>query len=98
MQVLSVYRTPSDCINVDIGYEESLVYALPEGKPMQQAIQQVLQLVQSLTSMPSTRRVVKATLCLSDEEYEILHKPTVGDEVDLQVSPEGVVTIRFIKR
>jgi hypothetical protein len=97
MQVLSVNRPPTaDCISIEIGYDESLVVASPEGnKPMQQAIQQAIQLVQSL--MPVRRRVIKATLCLSDEEYEILQKPTVGDEVDLQVSPEGVA-IRFIKR
>jgi hypothetical protein len=98
MQVLGVNRPPSaDCINVEIGYDESLVATLPGGdRPTQQAIQQAIQLVQSL--MPLTRRVIKVTLCLSEEEYEILQKPTVGDEVDLQVSPEGVVTIRFIRR
>ena len=97
MQVLSVNRAPTgDCINVEVGYEENLAVALPGEKAMQQAVQQAIQLVQSL--MPLTRRVIKATLCFSEEEYEVLQKPTVGDEVDLQVSPEGVVTIRFIKR
>lgn len=60
------------------------------------AAQQAMQLIQSL--MPMVKRIIKAALCLSEEEYEVLQKPTVGDEVDLQVSPEGVVTIRFIKR
>jgi hypothetical protein len=98
MQVLSVHRPPTaDCINVEVGYEESLAVALPGGeKATQQAIRHAIQLVQSL--MPLTRRVIKATLCLSEEEYEILRKPTVGDEVDLSVSPEGAITIRFIKR
>ena len=91
MQVLSTNKL-HDCISVEIGYEESLVPVIPtELKVAQPAIQ----LIQSL--MPTTRRITKATLCLSDEEYEILQKPTVGDEVDLQVSPEGV-TIKFIKR
>ncbi|MFZ8812207.1 MAG: arcadin 1 [Pyrobaculum sp.] len=99
MQVLSVYRAPSsDCINVDVGYEESLMPVLGGEKPMQQAVQQALQLVQYLMPSSTTRKVIKATLCLSDEEYEVLRKPTVGDEVDLSVSNEGVVTIRFIKR
>ena len=98
MQVLSVNRSPTgDCINVEVGYEENLVAALPGGeKASQQAVYQAIQLVQSI--MPLTRRVIKATLCLSEEEYEILQKPTVGDEVELNVSHEGVVTIRFIKR
>jgi hypothetical protein len=77
---------------VEIGYEESLVIALPAEL---KAAQPAIQLIQSL--MPTTKRVTKATLCLSDEEYEILQKPIVGDEVDLQVTPEGV-TIKFIKR
>ncbi len=98
VQVLSVSKPPSaDCINVEVGYEENLVATLPGGdKPIQQAIQQAMQLIYSLT--PLTKRVIKATLCLSEEEYEILQKPTVGDEVDFSVSSEGVVTIRFIKR
>jgi len=92
MQVLSISRL-HDCINVEIGYEESLIPVVPgELKAAQPAIQ----LIQSL--MPMTKRVTKATLCLSEEEYEILQKPTVGDEVDLSVSNEGVVAIRFIKR
>jgi hypothetical protein len=96
MQVLSVSRLPStDCVNVEVGYEENLAAAL-SGGATQYAIQQAIQLVQSI--MPLTRRVIKATLCLSEEEYEILRKPTVGDEVTLEVSPEGVVTIRFVKR
>ncbi len=95
MQVLSVHQT-HNCINVEIGYEENLVAALTGEKAVQQAVQQTIQLIQSL--MPMSKRIIKATLCLSEEEYEILQKPTVGDEVDLQVSPEGVVTIRFIKR
>ena len=74
---------------MEVGYEESLAPVVP-GKVAQQAIQ----LIRSL--MPMTKRVTKATLCLSEEEYEVLQKPTVGDEVDLQVSPEGVA-IRFIK-
>jgi len=94
MQVLSVNRAPTgDCINVEVGYEENLAVALPgELKAAQQAIQ----LIQSL--MPMTKRIIKATLCFSEEEYEVLQKPTVGDEVELDVSPEGVVTIRFVKR
>jgi hypothetical protein len=99
MQVLSVYRAPSsDCIYVDVGYEESLSVALP-GETARH-IQQAVQLIQSLmpSLIPQTRKVVKATLCLSDEEYEVLQKPTVGDETELNVSPEGVVTVRFIKR
>ncbi len=91
MQVLSITKL-HDCINVEIGYEESLVIALPAEL---KAAQPAIQLIQSL--MPTTKRVTKATLCLSDEEYEILQKPIVGDEVDLQVTPEGV-TIKFIKR
>ena len=99
MQVLSVYRAPSsDCINVDVGYEEPLMPTLPGEKPLQQAVQQALQLIQYLMPTSMTRKVIKATLCLSDEEYEVLQKPTVGDEVELNVSPDGVVTIRFIKR
>jgi hypothetical protein len=101
MQVLSVHRSSTDnCILVGVGYDEPLTVALPgEEKAIQNVIQQAMQFVQSLMPllMPQTRKVVKATLCLTDEEYEILQKPTVGDEVDLQVSPEGVVTIRFIK-
>jgi hypothetical protein len=98
MQVLSVYKS-SDCINVEVGYEESLVSALPGvEKPLQQAVQHTLQLLQYLMPSSTTRKVIKATLCLSDEEYEVLQKPTVGDEVDLQVSPDGVVTIKFTKR
>jgi len=91
MQVLSTNKL-HDCISVEIGYEESLVPVIPTEL---KAAQSAIQLIQSL--MPTTRRITKATLCLSDEEYEILQKPTVGDEVDLQVSPEGV-TIKFIKR
>ena len=98
MQVLGVNRSPSDCINVEIGYEEPLTVALP-GEKMHQAVLQAMQLIQSLMSPAMlTRRVIKAMLCLSEEEYETLQKPSVGDEVDLQVSPEGVVTIKFIKR
>lgn len=94
MQVLSVNRAPTaDCINVEIGYEENLAVALPSEL---KATQQAIQLIQFL--MPMTKRIIKATLCLSEEEYEVLQKPTVGDEVDLQVSPEGIVAIRFIKR
>ena len=99
MQVLGVNRSPSDCINVEIGYEESLTMALPGEKSMHQAVLQAIQLVQSLMSPTMlTRRVIKAMLCLSEEEYETLQKPSVGDEVELNVSPDGVVTIRFIKR
>jgi hypothetical protein len=92
MQVLSITKL-HDCTSVEIGYEESLVPVLPAEL---KAAQPAIQLIQSL--MPTTKRVTKATLCLSDEEYEILQKPTVGDEVELNVSPDGVVTIRFIKR
>ncbi len=98
MQVLSVYRSPSaNCINVDIGYEELLTaMSAREENPVQQAIQQVIQLF--YPHMSTTKRVIKATLCLSEEEYEILQKPTVGDEIDFSVTSEGVVTIRFVKR
>jgi len=97
MQVLSVNRALStECINVEIGYEEDLMAAMP-AMPAEsaKAVQQALQLLQSL--MPTTKRVTKVTLCLSEEEYEVLGKPAVSDEVEFNVSPEGVVTIRFVK-
>jgi hypothetical protein len=99
MQVLSIGRL-QDCISVEIGYEESLAAIMSAmSTESSKALQQAMQLLQSLmpTLMPTTKRVTKATLCLSEEEYEVLGKPTVGDEVELDVSNEGVVTIRFVK-
>ena len=66
MQVLSVNRAPTaDCINVEIGYEENLAVALPSEV---KATQQAIQLIQFL--MPLTKRIIKATLCLSEEDAE----------------------------
>ena len=47
-----------------------------------------------LSVITPRQRKVKATLCLSDEEYERLGKPTVGDEVELEIRGK-TVTLKF---
>jgi len=97
-QVLSVSRGIGDmsrgigdsCINVEVGHEQEVPLALPA-----ESMKGVQQLVQQMLSVITPRqRKVKATLCLSDEEYEQLGKPTVGDEVELEIRGK-TVTLKF---
>jgi len=76
--VLSVSRV-GECINVEIGTEEDMVVAVPNevGQMMKQIIHAIYSGIK--------RRTVRATICLTEEEYEKL-KPAVGDEADIQVT------------
>ena len=78
MQVLSVSRV-GECINVEIGTEEDMVLAIPN--EVGQMVQQIIHAIYSGIK----KRTVKATICLTEEEYEKL-KPAVGDEADIQVT------------
>jgi hypothetical protein len=87
MYVLSVNKS-GDCVNVEIGYEEdATVNTLHEvGK----AVYQVMQLI-----YPMKRRITKAVICLSEDEYETL-VPAVGDEVSVEVKGD-TITLKFIR-
>jgi hypothetical protein len=88
-QVLSVNRGPGDsCINVEVGREQEIPLALPAAVAEMREVQQ---LVQQMLSAITRQRKIKATLCLSDEEYEQLGKPTVGDEVELEIRGKTAV-------
>ena len=89
-QVLSVNRGPSDgCINVEVGREQEAPLALPVAVAEMREVQQLVQ--QMLSAVMPRQRKIKATLCLSDEEYEQLGKPTVGDEVELEIRGKTAV-------
>jgi hypothetical protein len=88
MHVTSVSRI-GDCVNVEIGYEEEAIFTIPKDQTMQQ----VVQLLHSIIS--AKRRITKAVICLSEEEYEII-KPAVGDEVKVEVK-DNTITLKFIK-
>jgi hypothetical protein len=87
MQVLSVSRV-GDCINVEIGYEEDVSLTVPSevGRIVQQVIY-------AIYTNHLKRRVVKASICLSEEEYERL-RPAVGDEASIETE-DGRITIEF---
>jgi len=78
VQILSVSRV-GECINVEVGYEEDVVLTMPTevGKLVQQVINTIYSNLK--------KRIVKATICLTEEEYEIL-RPAVGDEAEIQVT------------
>ena len=80
VQVLSVSRV-GECINVEIGTEEDVVVAVPN--EVGQMVQQIIHAIYSGIK----KRVTKATICLTEEEYEKL-KPAVGDEADIQVTQD----------
>jgi hypothetical protein len=83
MHVLSVNKI-GDCINVEIGREEDVVLTAPN---------EVGKLVQQIMYMYSgglKRRVVKASICLSEDEYEIL-QPAVGDEANIQTTNDKII-------
>ncbi|MDT7870305.1 MAG: arcadin 1 [Thermoproteus sp.] len=89
-QVLSVNRGPSDgCINVEVDREQEVPLALPVAVAEMREVQQFVQ--QMLSAVMPRQRKIKATLCLSDEEYEQLGKPTVGDEVELEIRGKTAV-------
>ena len=89
-QVLSVNRGVGDgCINVEVGREQEVPLALPAAVAEMREVQQLVQ--QMLSAVMPRQRKIKATLCLSDEEYEQLGKPTVGDEVELEIRGKTVV-------
>jgi len=56
-----------------------MVLAVPN--EVGQMVQQIIQAIYSGIK----KRAVKATICLTEEEYEKL-KPAVGDEADIQVT------------
>jgi len=78
VQILSVSRV-GECINVEVGTEEDIVLAVPN--EVGQMVQQIIQAIYSGIK----KRTVKATICLTEEEYEKL-KPAVGDEATIQVT------------
>ena len=82
MQILSVSRV-GECINVEVGYEEDVVLTMPTevGKLVQQVINTIYSNLK--------KRIVKATICLTEEEYEIL-RPAVGDEAEIQVTHDKI--------
>jgi hypothetical protein len=94
LQVSSVRRARDGCVLVEVSGEGE-VPPLPLPAEMK-ALQPAFQAYQTL--LHATRAMLfgntKVTLCLSDEEYERLGKPTVGDEVELEVS-EGAAVLRF---
>ena len=87
MHVVSVSRL-GDCVNVEIGYEEDVAFPIPN-----ETMQHVIQLIHSIIS--TKRRITKAVICLTEEEYEIL-KPTVGNEVEAEIK-NGTITFKFVK-
>jgi hypothetical protein len=89
-EVISVSRF-GDCVNVEIGYEEEATLAVPSVP--NEVMQHVVQLIHSIIS--TKRRITKATICLTEEEYEIL-KPAVGDEVEAEIK-NGTITFKFAK-
>jgi hypothetical protein len=89
MYVVSVGRL-GDCVNVEIGYEEEVALTIPN-----ETMQHVVQLIRSIFS--TKRRVTKAVICLTEEEYEVL-RPTVGDEVEIRIDKDNAtITFKFIK-
>jgi hypothetical protein len=88
MYVLSVSRI-GDCINLQIGYEEET--AIVANKEVSQIVQQIIQIIYQ----PMKRQVTKASICLSEDEYEIM-KPAVGDEVEVEVK-EDSITFKLIR-
>ena len=86
MQVLSVSRV-GECINVEVGTEEDMLVAVPN--EVGQMVQQIIHAIYSGIK----RRAVRATICLTEEEYEKL-RPAVGDEATIQVT-HSKITIEF---
>jgi len=82
VQVLSVSKV-GECINVEVGYEEDVLLTIPT--EVGQLVQQVINTIYSNLK----KRVVKATICLTEEEYEIL-RPAVGDESEIQVTRDKI--------
>ena len=82
VQVLSVSKV-GECINVEVGYEEDVVLTMPT--EVGQLVQQVIQTIYSNLK----KRIVKATICLTEEEYEIL-RPAVGDEAEIQITRDKI--------
>ena len=80
--VLSVSKA-DECINVEIGREEEVTAVIPNelGKIAYQVIQAMYH--------PMKKRTVKAVICLTEEEYELL-KPMVGDEVQTEVKTDTI--------
>ena len=76
--MLSVSRV-GECISVEVGTEEDVVVAVPN--EVGQMVQQIIQAIYSGIK----KRAVKATICLTEEEYEKL-RPAVGDEANIQVT------------
>ena len=76
--MLSVSRV-GECINVEVGTEEDILVAVPN--EVGQMVQQIIHAIYSGIK----RRAVKATICLTEEEYEKL-RPAVGDEATIQVT------------
>jgi hypothetical protein len=87
MYILSVNKS-GDCVNVEIGHEEDVTVNIP--REVGQIVYQVIQLV-----YPMKRRVTKALICLSEDEYEML-KPSVGDEVTIEIK-NNTITFKFVR-
>ncbi len=87
MQILSINKV-GECITIEIGREEEVVAASTHeiGQIAFQIIQQIYTPI---------RRKTKATICLSEDEYELL-KPAVGDEVNVEVTQDAI-TFKFIR-
>jgi hypothetical protein len=84
--VLSVSKA-GECINVEIGREEEATAAIPN-----EIGQLAYQLIQSIYH-PIKRRITKAVICLTEEEYEKL-QPAVGDEVQIEAKND-TITFKF---
>jgi len=82
VQVLSVSKV-GECVNVEVGYEEDVLLTMPT--EVGQLVQQVINTIYSNLK----KRIVKATICLTEEEYEIL-RPAVGDEAEIQVTHDKI--------
>ena len=89
MYIVSVGKL-EDCVNVEIGYEEDVVFTIPN-----ETMQHVVQLIRSIIN--TKRRITKAVICLTEEEYEIL-KPAIGDEVKVEIDKDNAtITFKFVK-
>jgi len=87
--ILSVNKA-GECINVEIGHEEEASTAM-----LNEIGQLAYQLLQQVMYVPTKKRITKAVICLTEEEYEML-KPAVGDEVEVEVKNDSI-TFKFIK-
>jgi hypothetical protein len=87
MYILSINKS-GDCVNIEIGHEEETTVSIPH--EVGQIMYQVMQLI-----YPMKRRITKAQICLSEDEYELL-RPAVGDEVQIEVKKHEV-TFKFIR-